>query len=156
MLWQLFSDIRCPPFESNANRTILTETFPFSTRLDCPPGLTFKNGLTSRLVECVRPYKWNTNDFMCRGKFSSGNWVWTYLLSAILVSVMTYKNYVNPRTLLGPTFCQERQSGDKRRRTSAWRSIVLWMSSRIQVRNFYCCFIYILTRNHRINMILIV
>ena len=74
MLWQLFSDIRCPPFETNANRTILTEEFPFSTRLDCPPGLTFKNGLTNRLVECVRPYKWNTNDFMCRGEFFSGNW----------------------------------------------------------------------------------
>ena len=60
----------------------------------------------------------------------------TSLFSAILVSVMTCKNYVNPRTLLSSTFCQERQSGNNRRRTSTWRSLVLRVSSGIQVRNF--------------------
>ena len=61
-------DIRCPPFETNANETKLTEQFPFSRILECPEGLTFKSGLRTRLLECVRPNKWNTDDVMCQRK----------------------------------------------------------------------------------------
>ena len=61
-------DIRCPPFETNANETKLTEQFPFSRILECPEGLTFRNGLRIRLLECVRPHKWNTDDVMCQRK----------------------------------------------------------------------------------------